>query len=289
MHEKFKGTGVAVITPFDKNGKVDEKALEKVINNLVYGGVNYLVMLGTTAETPTLRKEEKAQVIDIAKETIDGRVPFVLGIGGNNTYEILETIGHQDFDAIDAILSVSPYYNKPSQEGLYQHYKAIAKAAPVPVILYNVPTRTSTNISAQTALRLAYDFKNIIGIKEASGNFDQCMQIVKGKPEHFLVISGDDCLTLPLMSIGFDGVISVIANALPKEFSDMIRACRRGDFEEARRIHYSLIDVTNLIYLEGNPVGIKALMEIKGMCANEIRLPLVKASDTLYNKLLLYK
>ena len=289
MHDRLKGTGVAVITPFDKKGNVDEKALEKIINSLIYGGVDYLVMLGTTAETPTLRKEEKAQIIEIAKETIDERVPLVLGIGGSNTYEILDTIEHQDFNSIDAILSVSPYYNKPSQEGLFQHYKAIAKSAPIPVILYNVPSRTSCNVSAQTTLRLAKELENIIGIKEASGNFDQCMQIIKGKPEHFLVISGDDCLTLPLMSVGFDGVISVIANALPKEFSEMIRACRRGGFEEARRIHYDIIDVTTLIYAEGNPVGIKALMEIKGMCANEIRLPLVKASDSLYNKLLLYK
>jgi 4-hydroxy-tetrahydrodipicolinate synthase len=289
MHEKFKGTGVAVITPFDKQEKIDEKGLERVINHLIYGGVEYLVILGTTAETATLTKEEKRQVIDIALETIDGRVPFVLGVGGNNTREILETLEYQDFDGIDAVLSVSPYYNKPSQEGIYQHYKVISEKSPRPIILYNVPARTSSNITASTTLRLAKDCPNILGIKEASGDFCQCMTILRDRPEHFLVVSGDDVFSLPLMACGMDGVISVSANGFPREFSDMIRAARRGDYDEARRIHYTLFEAMQLLFSEGNPTGIKALMHIKGLCENILRLPLMAASETLYNKLLLYK
>jgi 4-hydroxy-tetrahydrodipicolinate synthase len=286
---RLRGTGVAVITPFTADKKLDDKALEQVINRLIYGGVEYLVILGTTGESVTLSKDEKRQVLDIALETADGRVPMIIGIGGNNTHEVVETIQHTDLDGWDAILSVSPYYNKPTQEGIYQHYKAISEASPKPILLYNVPGRTASNISAETTLRLANDFKNIIGTKEASGNFDQCMQIIKNKPADFLVISGDDAITLPLMAAGMDGVISVIANAYPKEFSDMVRACLRGNFEEARKLHYDLLDVTNLIFAEGNPGGIKALMEIKGIIKNELRLPLYKISDALYKKLEAYK
>ncbi len=283
-NQNFIGTGVAVVTPFDNNEKIDEKALEKILNNLIFGGVEYLVMLGTTGESVTLSKEDKLEVIRIAKETIDGRVPFVLGIGGNNTHEVIETIKHTDFDGISAILSVSPYYNKPSQEGLYHHYTAIADACPVPVILYNVPGRTSSNVTAETTIRLSAH-PNIIGIKEASGNMEQCMRIIKDKPEDFLVISGDDALTLPFMSMGMDGVISVLANAYPKEFSDMTRATLRGDYETARELHYKLFNLIQLIYAEGSPAGIKALLEIKGICKSILRLPIYKVSDALYNKI----
>ena len=283
-NQSFIGTGVAVVTPFDNNGNIDEKALEKILNNLIFGGVEYLVMLGTTGESVTLSREEKQEVIRIAKETIDGRVPFVLGIGGNNTHEVIETIKHTDFDGINAILSVSPYYNKPSQEGLFHHYTAIADACPVPVILYNVPGRTSSNVTAETTIRLSAH-PNIIGIKEASGNMEQCMRIIKDKPADFLVISGDDALTLPFMSMGMDGVISVLANAYPKEFSDMTRACLRGDNDTARELHYKLFNLIQLIYAEGSPAGIKAVLEMKGVSKNIVRLPLFKISDTLYHKI----
>jgi 4-hydroxy-tetrahydrodipicolinate synthase len=283
-NQNFIGTGVAVITPFNDDQSIDDKALEQIINKLIYGGVEYLVMLGTTGETATLSKEEKQQVIDIAIETIDGRVPFVLGLGGNNTAELIENIKHTDFSAINAILSVSPYYNKPSQEGIYHHYVALADVSPVPILLYNVPARTNSNITAETTLRLA-QHQNIIGIKEASGNFEQCMRIIKDKPADFLVISGDDAIALPYLSMGMDGVISVIANAYPKEVSDMIRSGLKGNFEEAARIHYSLFNVLQLIFSEGSPGGIKALMEIKVQCKNVVRLPLYKVSDFLYNKI----
>lgn len=284
-NQKFRGTGVAIITPFDKDKNIDVNALERIINNLIYGGVEYLVFLGTTGESVTLNKQEKQQILDIALDTVDGRVPIVLGIGGNNTAEIVDTLSHTEFEGIDAILSVSPYYNKPTQEGIYQHYKTIAEACPIPILLYNVPGRTASNISAATTLRLAKDFKNIIGIKEASGNMDQCMELIKNKPEGFLIISGDDNLTLPFLSMGMDGVISVIANALPKEMSEMVRQGLKGNFDEARRIHYALFDIMNLIFAEGNPGGVKALMSQKSMCQNELRLPLYKVSDALYKKL----
>ena len=280
----FIGTGVAVVTPFDRDGSFDEKALEKILNNMIFGGIEYVVMMGTTGESVTLSKDEKKQIVDFAKETIDGRVPMVLGIGGNNTLEIIEQIKHTYFEGVAAILSVSPYYNKPSQEGIYQHYITIADAAPVPVILYNVPGRTGSNISAETTLRLAVH-PNIIGTKEASGNVEQCMRIIKDKPEDFLVISGDDALTLPFLSMGMDGVISVLANALPKEFSDMTRAGLRGDYDTAREIHYKLFNIIQLIYAEGSPSGIKALLEMKGLCRNVVRLPLYKISDMLYKKI----
>jgi len=281
---KFIGTGVAVVTPFDREGNFDDKALEKILNNMIFGGVEYIVMMGTTGESVTLSKDEKKQVIDFAKETIDSRVPIVLGIGGNNTHDIIETIKHTDFEGISAILSVSPYYNKPSQEGIYQHYIAIADAVPVPVILYNVPGRTGSNITAETTIRLSVH-PNIIGTKEASGNMEQCMRILKDKPEGFLVISGDDALTLPFLSMGMDGVISVLANALPKEFSDMTRAGLRGDYETARHLHYKLFNIVQLIYAEGSPAGIKALLEMKGLCRNVVRLPLYRISDMLYKKI----
>jgi len=281
----FKGTGVAVVTPFTSAKEVDYPALKKIINNLIDNKVDYLVMLGTTGESVTLTKEEKKKITDTARETIAGRAGFVLGIGGNYTDEILRTIKETDISGIDAILSVSPYYNKPSQKGIYQHYKAISEASPLPIILYNVPSRTMSNISAETTLQLANDCKNIIGVKEASGNFEQCMIIIKNKPSGFMVISGDDIITLPLISLGMDGVISVIANAYPLEFSNMVRTALEGDFKEAARLHYLLFTVMQHIYLEGNPAGIKALLHTKGFCENVLRLPLCPVSEALYGKL----
>lgn len=281
---RFIGTGVAVITPFNTDGSINDKALEQIINKLIYGGVDYLVMLGTTGESVTLNQDEKKQVIDIAIETTDGRVPIVLGMGGNHTSELLASLSRTDFSEISAILSVSPYYNKPSQEGLFHHYSKIADNSPVPVILYNVPARTSSNITAETTIRLSAH-KNIIGIKEASGNMEQCMRIVNDTSEDFLVISGDDLLTLPFLSIGMDGAISVIGNAYPKEFSDMVRAGLKGNFEECRRLHYRLLNLMQLLSAEGNPGGIKALMEILGICKNELHLPLYKVSDLLYSRI----
>jgi 4-hydroxy-tetrahydrodipicolinate synthase len=281
---RFIGTGVAVVTPFNADQTIDDKALEQIINKLIYGGVDYLVMLGTTAESATLSKEDKKQVIDIALDTIDGRVPLVIGIGGSNTMELLDIIKNTDFEGISAILSVSPYYSKPTQTGIYHHYVAIADAAPVPILLYNVPARTSANLTADTTLKLA-NHPNIIGIKEASGNFEQCMQIIKNKPDDFLVICGDDMLTLPSLSIGMDGVISVIANATPKEFSELVRAGLKGNFEDTAKLHYQLFEMMQLIFAEGNPGGVKALMEIKGICKNVLRLPLYKISDELYTRI----
>lgn len=285
MQKELKGTGVALITPFRKDGSIDFKCLEKLIERMISGKVNFLVPLGTTAESVTLNKDEKTAVLDFVLEVNKGRLPVVLGLGGNNTQEIIHCIQATDFDNIDAILSVSPYYNKPSQKGLYQHYKTIASASPVPLILYNVPGRTGSNMTAETTLSLAHDIKNIIGIKEASGNLEQCMQIIKNKPKDFLVISGDDALTLPLMSLGADGVISVVANAYPKEFSELVRLAQKGSFEKARELHYKLIDIINLLFADGNPGGIKAALNILHDCPEVVRLPLVNVNKTVYNKL----
>jgi len=240
------GTGVAIVTPFKKNGTVDFTALKKLVNHLINGKVEYLVVMGTTGESVTLSKEEKQEVMDCVVKETKKRVPLVLGVGGNNTSEVVKQIEKVDSKNFSAILSVSPYYNKPSQEGIYQHYKAISKASKLPIILYNVPGRTSSNISAETTLRLAKDFKNIVAIKEASGNLAQCMQIINGRPKNFLVISGDDNLTLPIIACGGDGVISVVANAYPKDFSDMLRAALGYDLDTARKLHYKLMDFTDL-------------------------------------------
>ncbi len=271
----LKGTGVAIVTPFTKSGKIDEKALQKLVQHLIKGKVEYLVVLGTTGESATLDKEEKKQVIQIIKEENKNKLPLVLGIGGNNTYHILKEFETFDFSGFSAILSVSPYYNKPSQEGIYQHYKALANASPLPIILYNVPGRTSSNIQWQTTLRLANDFKNIIGIKEASGNVEQIMKIIAKRPKDFLVISGDDNLTLPLIAAGADGVISVVANAYPKRFSEMVRAALKGDFEKARKLHYSLLFFTEQLFADGNPGGIKYALNKLGIIQAYLRLPLV--------------
>lgn len=282
MTEQLKGTGVAVVTPFHDSGNIDFGSFERIIEHIIAGGVQYIVALGTTGESATLSRDEKVAVLDFVVETVGKRVPVVAGIGGNNTQEVINTIKATSFDGIDAILSVCPYYNKPQQKGLYNHYKAIAGACPVPVILYNVPGRTSCNISADTTLKLAGDFNNIIGIKEASGNFLQCMEIIKEKPAGFLVISGDDALTLPLIASGADGVISVVANAYPKEFSEMVNLCLKGKFSKARGIHYNLLKFTNALFSDGNPSGIKAAMELLGLCKSNVRLPLVKVQKNIH-------
>lgn len=284
IQTKLRGTGVALVTPFNKNGKIDYKGLGKLIDHCINGGVEYLVSLGTTGESVTLSKEEKAEVLRYTVEKNAGRVPVVAGFGGNNTAEIISELKTANLKGVDAVLSVSPSYNKPTQEGIYQHYKAVATASPKPVILYNVPGRTASNMKAETTLRLAA-LKNIIGIKEASGDFNQCMQIVKGKPKNFLVISGDDNITLGLIAYGFDGVISVAGQAFPKIFTEMVRKSLVNDITEARKLHYKLNDITDMLFAEGNPAGVKCALEILGVCESHVRLPLVPVSAALKNKM----
>ena len=278
--EQLSGTGVAIVTPFNTNKQVDYTALEAIINYVIEGGVNYIVTLGTTGETSTISKTEKTTIISFTYEKVNGRVPIVVGVGGNNTLETIEDLNAYPLEKAIAVLSVSPYYNKPSQEGLYQHYKAIAEASPKPIILYNVPGRTNRNITAETTLRLAA-LDNIIGIKEASGDFDQCMEIIKNKPANFFVVSGDDGLSLAQIATGMTGVISVAANAFPKEFSTMINLCLQGNFAEARKIHFSLLKAYHLMFAENNPAGVKAFMHYKGLLTNELRLPLIPISKGL--------
>ena len=271
----LKGTGVAIVTPFTKKRDIDEKALRKLVQHLIKGKVEYIVVLGTTGESVTLSKDEKKKVIDIIVSENNKKLPLVLGVGGNNTQHVLSDLKTFNLSDFTAILSVSPYYNKPSQEGIYQHYKAIAEVSPLPIILYNVPGRTSSNIQWQTTIRLANDFKNIIGVKEASGNVEQIMKIIYHKPKNFLVISGDDNLTLPLIAAGADGVISVVANAYPKKFSDMVRYALKGDFEKARKEHNSLMFFTEQLFADGNPGGIKFALSEMGIIQPYLRLPLV--------------
>lgn len=278
MSDKFRGTGVAIVTPFHDSGNIDFGSFERLIEHVIDNAVNYLVVLGTTGESATLSKDEKTAVLNFAIDTVNKRIPLVVGIGGNSTQEVINTIKARSFEAIDAILSVSPYYNKPQQRGIYNHYKAIATASPVPVILYNVPGRTSSNITAETTLKLAHDIKNIIGIKEASGNLLQCMEIIHKKPAGFLVISGDDALTLPLLALGADGVISVTANAFPREFSEMVNLGLKGKFSKALPMHYALLEFTNALFSDGSPSGIKASLEIMNLCKSNVRLPLVKVN-----------
>ena len=274
-----------MVTPFNPDGSVDYPGLGNLINYIIDGGIEYLVSLGTTGETATLTKDEKQSVWEFTAETVAGRVPLVAGIGGNNTREIAATMEGFSIKGYDAILSVSPYYNKPTQEGIYQHYKTLASASPLPLILYNVPGRTGSNITAETTLRLAHDFKNIIGIKEASANFDQFNRIVRDKPEDFLFISGDDPITLPMIAMGAAGVISVVGNALPSIFSTMVRMCLDGRFAEALPLHYSLIEVTGLFFAEGNPGGVKAALKQLGICGDTVRLPLVNISEATGNRI----
>lgn len=270
-----KGTGVAIVTPFKKHGSIDFEALQNIVRHLIKGKVEYIVALGTTGESVTLRKDEKFEVTRCIVGAAGGKIPVVLGIGGNNTAEVVHSLDSTDLSGISAVLSVCPYYNRPNQEGLYQHFKAVAGASPLPVILYNVPGRTACNMTDETTLRLANDFENIMGIKEASGNLSQIMNIIKNKPKNFLVISGDDAITLPIIAAGGDGVISVVANAYPKDFSEMTRQCLAGNFEAARKLHYKLTTITNLLFADGSPAGVKAALDIIGLCEPHVRLPLV--------------
>lgn len=280
----FTGTGVALVTPFRKE-TVDFTKLEALIEHIITSGVDYIVALGTTSEAATMTENERSAVQSFIVETVAGRCPIMLGLGGNNTLNLTDTIARTNFDGISGILSVTPYYNKPNQRGLLQHYRNIAEASPVPVIMYNVPGRTGVNLTAETTLTLAHEYPNIIGIKEASGNLQQVMEILRQRPDGFRVISGDDALTYPMLTLGADGVISVMANALPKEMSDMVRFALKGDLKKALPLHYRMLPLMNAIFEEGNPTGIKALLEIQGSISNILRLPLVKSSKTLYNKL----
>ena len=271
----LEGLGVALVTPFRKDKEIDYDALGHLVDHCIEGGANYLVVLGTTGETPTLMEDEKRVVREFIRTRVDGRVPLVLGHGGNNTRALVKALDEESFEGFDAILSVVPYYNKPSQEGLYQHYRTIAEASPLPVILYNVPGRTGVNMTAETTLRLANGCPNIIGIKEASGNFSQIDSIIKNKPKDFQVISGDDGITYPLMTLGAVGVISVIGNAYPKEFGRMVRLCLKGKFKEALPIHHRFTELFGLLFVDGNPAGVKCALNARGLCENELRLPLV--------------
>lgn len=278
----FKGTGVAIITPFDKNKSIDYPALRKLINYIIEGGIDYIVTLGTTGETPVLSNDEKLEIINFTKNEIIGRVPLVVGIGGNNTAEVVNDLLTYPLDGVSAILSASPNYNKPSQEGIYQHYKEIALKSPKPIILYNVPGRTSRNISAATTIRLANDFENIIGIKEASGDMLQCMEIIKNKPDRFFVVSGDDALALPQIACGMQGVISVAANAFPNEFSQLVELCLNNNYEAARKMNDRLFPAYQYLFEENNPAGVKAFLYEMGLIENELRLPLVSLSEDLH-------
>ena len=282
---QFHGTGVALVTPFNTDGSVDFNGLQNLINHTISGGVDYLVSLGTTGETATLSSEEKKAVWKYTAEINNGRVPLIAGIGGNSTKEVTDHLQHFETNGYSAVLSVSPYYNKPTQEGIFQHYKAVANASPLPVILYNVPGRTGSNMSAETTLRLAHEVKNIIGVKEASANFDQFNRIIRDKPEDFLFISGDDPITLPMISMGAVGVISVIGNALPAIFSTMVRMCLSGNFIEAQPLHYSLTEITGLFFAEGNPAGVKSALKLLEVCGDTVRLPLVNISSETSEKI----
>jgi 4-hydroxy-tetrahydrodipicolinate synthase len=275
----FRGTGVALVTPFDNNNSVDYAALEKLVNHVIDNGVDFLVALGTTAETPTLTAAEKKEVLASIIKFCKSRVPVVCGIGGNNTAEVISQIKEYDLSGIAGILTVVPYYNKPTQEGLYQHFKAIAQSTDKPLILYNVPGRTVTNMSAATTLRLAKEFKHIVAVKEASGNLVQCMELVQGKPDGFTVLSGDDDLVLPQIAIGMDGVISVAANCFTKDFTAMVNAALEGNFYKAKTFHYKVLNGIHLLFVEGNPAGVKYVLEEMGMMQSNLRLPLVSVSE----------
>lgn len=285
---QLNGTGVALVTPFQPDGNIDYVALEKIIEHVIAGGMDYLVSLGTTGETPTLSNEEKIDVVKFTLEKANGRLPVIVGIGGNNTREIIRHLETYPLDNVQAILSVSPYYSKPSSEGLYQHYKAISAASPKPIILYNVPPRTGRNIPADITVRLAKDFENIIAIKEASGDMTQCMQIIRDKPEGFVVVSGDDMLSLSQVACGMKGLISVAGNYLAKDITSMIHAALGNNYEEARRLHYKMMKGFELMFAENNPAGIKAMLSAAGLCENNLRLPVVPVSDALMQKIKSY-
>lgn len=278
-NNNLRGTGVAIVTPFNKKGNVDTNSLSRLVKHLHAGKVEYIVVMGTTGESVTLSKEEKDTVVDTVIKTNGGKLPLVLGIGGNNTAEVLSVLKKTDLRPFEAILSVAPYYNKPNQEGYYQHYKAISKASKKDIILYNVPGRTGSNVTWETQLRIARDFKNVVATKEASGNIEQIMKVIKNRPKGFMVISGDDNLTLPVLAAGGDGVISVVAQAYPRDFSEMVRFCLKGDFEKARPLHYSLVDITDQLFADGNPGGIKYALNQLKITEPYVRLPLAEPNE----------
>ncbi|GEP50858.1 4-hydroxy-tetrahydrodipicolinate synthase [Flavobacterium noncentrifugens] len=279
------GTGVALVTPFKKDFSVDVDALKKIVAFQIENGINYLVVLGTTAEAATLTSDEKELVIETVIEANNGKLPLVLGVGGNNTAEVVAELKSRDFSKFTAVLSVSPYYNKPTQEGIYQHFKAIAEASPIPVILYNVPGRTASNMLPSTVIRLAKDFKNVVAIKEAAGDIVQAMRLIQNKPKDFLVISGDDMITLPMVLAGGSGVISVIGEGFPKQFSQMVRLGLQRKADEAYELHYQIADVIDLIFEQGNPAGIKEIFKLLGLSENTVRLPLVSADENLASRI----
>lgn len=283
--KKFKGTGVAIITPFKNDSSIDFAALGRVVNHVIKGGVNYIIAMGTTGEASTLTTDEKQAIISFVTETIDNRVPIIIGIGGNNTQEIINVIREIDLTGVDGILSVAPYYNKPGQRGIFQHFKAIATCSPLPVIIYNVPGRTSCNITSDTCLELAHECENIVGVKEASGDLAQIMRIIKGKPENFLVISGDDMMTIPIIAAGGAGVISVLANAFPAECSELVNNALKNNFKAAREIQFHLLETIELLFADGNPAGVKAFMSVMNLCQNNLRLPLVPVNRAIFTRI----
>jgi 4-hydroxy-tetrahydrodipicolinate synthase len=285
LRETLRGTGVALVTPFNSKGAVDFNALGRVIDFIIDGGVEYLITLGTTGETPVLSKREKTDIIQFTYDRARNRVPVIVGIGGNNTAELINDLENFPLDEAVAVLSASPYYNKPSQEGIFQHYKALAEASPKPILLYNVPGRTGRNVSAQTTLRLAREVDNIAGIKEASGDMAQCMLILRDKPEGFVIVSGDDALALPQIACGMDGVISVAANCFPREFSEMVRLSLKGDFISAKLVNDDLIEGYDILFTENNPAGVKAFLAELGLIENHLRLPLTPLSSELMKRL----
>lgn len=285
VQNKFKGLGIALITPFKSDGSIDYDALLRLVEYQIRNGVDFLCIMGTTAETPCLTADEKKKIKELIVDRVAGRVPLLMGCGGNNTAAVVSNLKNSDWRGIDGVLSVCPYYNKPSQEGLYQHYKALAEATPLPIVLYNVPGRTGVNMTAETTLRLARDFENIVAIKEASGNITQMDDIIKNKPANFDVISGDDGITFPLITLGAVGVISVIGNALPAEFSRMVRLALHGDYESARTIHHKFAELFKLLFVDGNPAGVKAMLNAMGMIENQLRLPLVPTRLTTMEKI----
>lgn len=278
-NKNLRGTGVAIVTPFDKKGNVDTKGLTNVVKHLHDGKVEYIVVLGTTGESVTLSKDEKKLVVETIIKANGNKLPLVLGIGGNNTQDVLDSFKKTDLKPFEAILSVAPYYNKPNQEGYYQHYKALSKATKKDIILYNVPGRTGSNVTWETQVRIAKDFKNIVATKEASGNIEQIMKIIKNKPKDFMVISGDDNLTLPIIAAGGEGVISVVAQAFPKDYSEMVRLCLKHKFTEAQKLHYKLVDITDQLFADGNPGGIKYALSLLKKCDPYVRLPLAEPND----------
>jgi 4-hydroxy-tetrahydrodipicolinate synthase len=283
--KKFKGTGVAIVTPFKNDSSIDFASLGRVLNHVINGGVSYIVAMGTTGESATLTREEKKALVSYVIEVIDNRVPLVIGIGGNSTQEVINCIRHSNLTGVDGILSVAPYYNKPNQRGLFQHFKEIATCSPIPVIIYNVPGRTCSNISSDTCIDLANECENIVAVKEASGDMAQIMRIIRGKPESFSVISGDDMMTLPIIAAGGSGVISVLANAFPAQTSELVNHALKSNIKSAREIQLRFLEMIELLFIDGNPSGVKAMLNIMNLCQNYLRLPLVPVNRTTYTRI----